>query len=122
MFRFGAYRGRSTKVPQQGDARAIGAAREECEYWRVRRSANGFSIWDEEPRRRGVGLALGGGFARGYAHLGVLKVLEENHVPITCLSGSSIGSVLAAAYASGTPLARIVKKCGAIKLRDIARW
>ena len=72
--------------------------------------------------RPGIGLALGGGFARGYAHLGVLGVLEEHHIPISCISGSSIGSIFAAAYASGAPLPSIVAKCREIRFRDCARW
>jgi len=76
-----------------------------------------------EPRLRpGIGVALGGGFARGYAHLGVLRVLEEHQIPISCISGSSIGSILGAAYASGTPLSRIIEKCREIRFRDFARW
>jgi NTE family protein len=70
----------------------------------------------------GVGLALGGGFARGYAHLGVLKVFEEQQVPIACISGSSIGSIIGAAYASGAPLGSIISKCRQIRFRDFARW
>jgi len=50
--------------------------------------------------RLGVSLALGGGFARGYAHLGVLRTLRENNIPVTSIAGSSIGSILGAAYAS----------------------
>jgi NTE family protein len=76
-----------------------------------------------EPNLRpGIGLALGGGFARGYAHLGVLKVFEEQQIPISCLAGSSIGSILAAAYASGATLPRIIEKCREIRFRDFARW
>lgn len=74
------------------------------------------------PLREGIALALGGGFARGYAHLGVLRVFEEQELPISCLTGSSIGSILAAAYASGTPLPRIIAKCREIRFRDFARW
>jgi len=77
----------------------------------------------EKPRLApGIGLALGGGFARGYAHLGVLKIFEEHKVPIACISGSSIGSIIGAAYASGTPLGRIIGKCRDIRFRDFARW
>ena len=72
--------------------------------------------------RPGIGLALGGGLARGYAHLGVLCVLEEHGIPISCISGSSSGSILAAAYASGTPLPSIVAECREIRFRDFARW
>jgi NTE family protein len=74
------------------------------------------------PLREGIALALGGGFARGYAHLGVLRVFEEQELSISCLTGSSIGSILAAAYASGTPLPRIIAKCREIRFRDFARW
>ncbi len=70
----------------------------------------------------GVGLALGGGFARGFAHLGVLQVLEQNHIPISCIAGTSVGSILGAAYASGAPLARIIATCRTLRFRDIARW
>jgi NTE family protein len=72
--------------------------------------------------RAGVGLALGGGFARGFAHLGVLQVLEQNHIPISHIAGTSVGSILGAAYASGAPLPRIIETCRALRFRDIARW
>lgn len=72
--------------------------------------------------RPGIGLALGGGFARGFAHLGVLQVLEQNRIPISCIAGTSVGSILGAAYASGAPLARIVATCRTLRFRDIARW
>lgn len=78
---------------------------------------------DAQPNLRpGIGLALGGGFARGYAHLGALRVFEEKQIPISCIAGSSIGSILGAAYASGTPLTRIIEKCRQIRFRDFARW
>ncbi len=70
----------------------------------------------------GVGLALGGGFARGFAHLGVLQVLEENRVPISCIAGTSVGSILGAAYATGAPLARIMAVCRTVRFKDFARW
>lgn len=72
--------------------------------------------------RPGVALALGGGFSRGFAHLGVLQVLEQNHIPISHIAGTSVGSILGAAYASGAPLAKILATCRNLKFRDIARW
>ncbi len=48
-----------------------------------------------------IGLALSGGGARGFAHIGVLKVLERAEVPIHCLAGTSMGGLIAAAYAAG---------------------
>jgi NTE family protein len=74
------------------------------------------------PTRAGIGLALGGGFARGFAHLGVLQVLEQNHIPVSHIAGTSVGSILGAAYASGAPLARIIETCRTLRFRDIARW
>jgi len=48
-----------------------------------------------------VGLALSGGGARGLAHIGVLKVLEQERIPVDCLAGTSMGGVIAAGYAAG---------------------
>ena len=50
---------------------------------------------------RSVGLALSGGGARGLAHIGVLKVLEQEGIPIDYLAGTSAGGLIAAAYATG---------------------
>lgn len=46
-----------------------------------------------------VGIALGGGGARGFAHIGVLKILEENKIPIHQISGTSIGAIVGGLYA-----------------------
>ena len=52
-----------------------------------------------------IGIALSGGGARGLAHIGVLKVLEELRVPVHCVTGTSMGAVVGGAFASGvTPL------------------
>jgi NTE family protein len=88
----------------------------------ARRPSPGSFLVPAPPLGPGIALALGGGFARGYAHLGVLRVLEDNHIPISCITGSSIGGILAAAYASGAPLPRIISKCRGIHFRDFARW
>ncbi len=48
-----------------------------------------------------IGLVLGGGGARGMAHVGVLKVLEEMRIPIDCVAGTSMGSIIGGLYASG---------------------
>lgn len=72
--------------------------------------------------RPGIGLALGGGFARGFAHLGVLQVLQQHNIPISHIAGTSVGSILGAAYASGAPLERIIETSRTLRFRDIARW
>ena len=73
-------------------------------------------------QRPGVALALGGGFARGFAHLGVLKVFQKYDIRVSQIAGSSVGSILGAAYASGAPLERIMDACRTLRFRDIARW
>ena len=67
---------------------------------------NNFLIWNEfisldKNKRPKIGLVLGGGGARGFAHIGVIKVLEENNIPIDIITGTSIGSILGALFASG---------------------
>ncbi|MFQ5905649.1 MAG: patatin-like phospholipase family protein [bacterium] len=49
---------------------------------------------------RKLGIALGGGSAKGLAHIGVLQVLEENQVELSCIAGTSIGAVVGAVYAA----------------------
>lgn len=53
------------------------------------------------PKKVKFGLALSGGGARGFAHIGLLKVLDREHIKPSFLSGTSMGAVIAAAYASG---------------------
>jgi NTE family protein len=53
------------------------------------------------PPRPRVGLVLAGGGAKGGAHVGVLKVLEQLHVPIDCIAGTSMGALIGGGYASG---------------------
>jgi len=52
-------------------------------------------------KRIKVGLALGGGGARGISHIGVLRALEEQNIPIDCVVGTSMGSIIGGLYASG---------------------
>ncbi len=120
---FARWLDQSTSVLFFRDARPIGGS---CEAWHSRCVTRNHQLGPFEraipATRPGIGLALGGGFARGFAHLGVLQVLEQHHVPISCIAGTSVGSILGAAYASGAPLARIMATCRTLRLRDIARW
>ena len=62
---------------------------------------------------------MSGGGASGLAHIGVLKALEENHIPVHCIAGTSIGSIIGGLYASGyspTEMEQMVKDEGFIKL------
>lgn len=76
---------------------------------------------DSKNQRPRVGLALSGGVARGNAHIGVLRVLEENHIPIDYIAGTSAGSLVAAAYAAGMPLADIEEVARKLRWRDVGR-
>jgi len=71
--------------------------------------------------RKKIGLALSGGGARGFAHVGVVKVLTENNIPIDMISGTSIGSVVGGALASGMTADEIEAMAHAIRWRDITR-
>lgn len=57
--------------------------------------------------RKKIGLALSGGAARGFAHLGVLKVLQAHGIPIDCIAGTSAGSITGAAFAAGLSVEEI---------------
>ena len=63
----------------------------------------------EPPHRPRIGLVLAGGGAKGGAHVGVLKVLEELHVPIDCIAGTSMGALVGGGYASGQSAVEIEK-------------
>jgi NTE family protein len=65
-----------------------------------------------------IGLALGSGGARGFAHLGVIKVLEEEQIPIDYIAGSSMGALVAALYASGLGSARLQRLARAFRRND----
>lgn len=69
-----------------------------------------------------IGLALGGGFARGLAHLGVLKVFAEGGVPIDALAGTSVGAVVAAAFASGLGVDEMIQQAREVRWKALARW
>jgi NTE family protein len=70
--------------------------------------------------RPAVGLVLSGGGARGYAHLGVLKVLEENRIPIDCIAATSMRSVVGGLYASGMTAQEMETRLAQVNLADIA--
>jgi NTE family protein len=75
-----------------------------------------------DDERQKIGVALGGGFARGIAHIGVLRVLEENEIPIDYIAGTSVGALIAATYASGTPLETMELHGSETTFRDFGRW
>ena len=66
-----------------------------------------------------IALVLSGGGARGAAHVGVIKVLEELRVPIDIITGTSMGALVGAAYASGTPIAELEERLGRADWGDL---
>jgi NTE family protein len=69
-----------------------------------------------------LGLALGGGFARGIVHVGVLKALEEENIPVSFVAGTSVGALIGAAYCSGVTPAELEGIAARVRFRDLARW
>ncbi len=66
-----------------------------------------------------IGLALSGGGARGMAHVGVLKVLEEQHIPVDCIAGTSMGSIIGGLYAAGYSADELEKALLAMDWDDV---
>lgn len=80
------------------------------------------TISTEEYRRPKIGLAFGGGFARGIAHIGALKVLEEEKIPIDFVAGTSVGAIIAAAFCNGTSAQELSEIAMLVRFKHFARW
>lgn len=80
--------------------------------------------WANTPARKRpvIGLALGGGFARGLAHIGVLRVLEANRIPVHAVAGTSSGSIIAAALAGGATTECLIRNARSLRMRDLVGW
>jgi NTE family protein len=75
-----------------------------------------------EARVPTIGVALGGGFARGMAHIGVLKVLEQEGIPVRIIAGTSVGALIGACYCSGLSIDELEKVAHAVRFTTFARW
>lgn len=73
------------------------------------------------PSRPKLGLALGSGAARGLAHIGVLKVLEESKIPVDIIAGTSMGALIGAMYAAGVPITQMEEVALNIDWRSMAK-
>jgi NTE family protein len=71
--------------------------------------------------RKRVGLALGGGGARGLAHIGVLQVLGREGIAVDCIAGASIGSLVGAGYAAGLRGESLLQVALQLRWRDVSR-
>ena len=76
----------------------------------------------EHKERPRVGLALAGGFARGIAHIGVLRVLREARIPIDVIAGTSVGALIGAAFCAGTSLEQMEQIGRTTSFADFGRW
>ena len=63
----------------------------------------------QHKRRKRVGLALGGGGARGLAHIGVLSALKEALIPIDFVAGTSMGAMIGAAFSAGIEIPQLME-------------
>jgi NTE family protein len=75
----------------------------------------------EESVGRRVALVLGGGGLKGFAHIGVLRALEERGIAPDVYAGTSIGALIAAAYLGGTPVDELQSRAEALRKRDLFR-
>jgi NTE family protein len=73
-------------------------------------------------RRPRIGLALAGGFARGIAHIGVMRVLREAKIPIDVVAGTSVGALIGVGYCAGTSLEEMESIAASTKFTDFGRW
>jgi NTE family protein len=69
-----------------------------------------------------LGVAFGGGFARGMAHIGVLKVLAEEGIKIDLVAGTSVGSIIGAGFASGKTVKELSEVAARVRFKHFARW
>jgi len=76
-------------------------------------------VWDNPPRPQRVGLVLGGGAARGVAHVGVLQALEENGIYPAVIAGTSVGALVGGLYAAGVSSLRLATLVHEIKWLDL---
>jgi NTE family protein len=74
------------------------------------------------PKPPRIGLALGGGAARGFAHIGVIQVLEENGIKVDLVAGTSAGSLVAALYASGKTGAELASLADSMDESAFTDW
>ena len=98
-------------------AAAVGAAANPAANSATHTAAS--STANPSPNRPRIGLVLSGGGARGLAHVGVLKVLEEMQVPIDVITGTSMGAIVGGLYASGMRAADLERELRAVQWSEV---
>ncbi|PHR93151.1 MAG: hypothetical protein COA69_04160 [Robiginitomaculum sp.] len=66
-----------------------------------------------------IGLVLGGGGAKGLAHVGIIKILEDNHIPVDVVAGTSMGAIIGSLYASGYTSDELIKITNDLDWADV---
>src|SRR5258707_10104834 len=79
------------------------------------------TLYPDKTIRPRVGLALSGGAARGMAHVGVLRALEENAIPIDAIAGASAGAMVGGLYAAGLSIAQLEAMARKFRCRHMGR-
>jgi len=112
------YPSKIREVPERGVPEAMSWLRNAKERFRAFAYAN-----EGRPKTRPrVGLALAGGFARGIAHIGVLRVLRAASIPIDVVAGTSVGALIGTAYCAGGSLDEMQRIGGLTTFADFGRW
>src|SRR5215469_15452038 len=101
---------------KQADAQSL--LRSAREWFRAATNGNAA----DDSKRPRIGLALAGGFARGIAHIGVLRVFREAGIPVDMVAGTSVGALIGAAYCSGASLERMEEVASETRFTDFGRW
>jgi len=79
-------------------------------------------VADSKSTHPRVGLALSGGAARGIAHVGVLRALVENDIPIDAIAGASAGALIGGCFAAGVPIERLEEMAATFRWRHTQRF
>lgn len=79
-------------------------------------------IKNKKREKQKVGLALSGGSALGICHIGAIKALKENGIPVDCVSGTSAGAVVAAAFAFGVSLEKMIEISRRLSWSNVSRF
>src|SRR5215467_11945169 len=69
-----------------------------------------------------IGLALAGGFARGIAHIGVLRAFRDADIPVHCVAGTSVGALIGTGFCAGVPLEKMEEIGQSTTFADFGRW
>lgn len=76
-------------------------------------------VFNKKRKIKGIGLALGGGGARGFAHIGVIKAFEENNIKFDFVAGTSVGSLIGALYCAGKTSEDMIDMAKKVRVKDI---